>query len=364
MKGGVIVNNIPKSDYIKWSKDISGKIKRAQLRTALKVNSEMLQLYWEIGFSVLDVQKRLGWGGHVISNLAQDIKKDFPDSTGYSVRNLNYMRTFAEAYPDYPFLNIPLSRKKGDYTKIPLDKITWFQHISLIGKVKNIKERAFYITESSNNGWNTEVMLMQIASGLYRRSGKAINNFSESLPDYQSDLAQSIFKDPYKFGFLNLTRKVKEYEIEQKLTEKLSDFLIELGKGFAFVGRQYGLEVDGTEYKIDLLFYHTILHCYIVIELKAGEFMPEYISKLNFYISAVDDILKSGNDKPTIGLLLCASKSNIKVEYAMRGMKIPLGVAAYEIEELIKNSLPEKKELKQLMVREIEAVYGSDNDRS
>lgn len=182
-------------------------------------------------------------------------------------------------------------------------------------------------------------MLLQVQSNLYSRSGKAMNNFEQTLPEYQSDLAKSIFKDPYHFDFLMLAAKVKELEIEKLLTQKITDFLLELGKGFAFVGRQYNIEVDNTDYKIDLLFYHTILHAYVVIELKAGEFMPEYVSKLNFYISAIDDKLKTPSDERTIGLLLCASKSNIKVEYAMRGLDKPLGVATYQLEQLVKDNI-------------------------
>lgn len=187
-------------------------------------------------------------------------------------------------------------------------------------------------------------MLLQIQSNLYARNGKALNNFEQMLPEYQSDLAKGIFKDSYHFDFLMLSAKVKELEIEKLLTEKITDFLLELGKGFAFVGRQYPIEVDNTDYKIDLLFYHTVLHAYVVIELKAGEFLPEYVSKLNFYISAIDDKLKTPADEPTIGLLLCASKSNVKVEYAMRGLDKPLGVASYQLEQLVKENIDKLNE--------------------
>lgn len=223
--------------------------------------------------------------------------------------------------------------------QVPLAQITWYHHISLLTKVKKREERAFYIVETAKNEWSRDVMLLQVQSNLYSRSGKAMNNFEQTLPEYQSDLAKSIFKDPYHFDFLMLAAKVKELEIEKLLTQKITDFLLELGKGFAFVGRQYNIEVDNTDYKIDLLFYHTILHAYVVIELKAGEFMPEYVSKLNFYISAIDDKLKTPSDERTIGLLLCASKSNIKVEYAMRGLDKPLGVATYQLEQLVKDNI-------------------------
>ena len=327
--------------YEDWQSLISDKIRKAQIRTSLTVNSEMLQLYWDIGNSILVVQKQLGWGQKIIDKLSLDIKRKFPESTGFSVRNLKYMRSFAEAYSDFPIMQVPLAQAENEFVQVPLAQITWYHHITLLSKVKDLKERAFYIVETAKNAWSRDIMVLQIKSKLYERSGKAITNFDKVLPEYQSDLAQSIFKDPYKFGFLSLSKKITERELELKLTEKITEFLLELGKGFAFIGRQFPLEIDGDDYKIDMLFYHTVLHCYVVIELKIGEFKPEYISKLNFYISAVDDLLSSKEDKPSIGLLLCTSKSNVKVEYAMRGLNKPLGVAAYELEQFIKKSIPE-----------------------
>ncbi|HLV50625.1 MAG TPA: PDDEXK nuclease domain-containing protein [Flavobacterium sp.] len=326
-------------EYKSWAEFISNKIKLAQTKVAFKVNAEMLTLYWEIGNSILEKQNQNGWGSKVIDLLASDLAKIFPENSGFSVRNLKYMRTFAEAYPQFPIVQVPLAQSKNEFVQVPLAQITWYHHISLLAKVKDTTERAFYIAETAKNEWSRDVMLLQIQSKLYERDGKALNNFENTLPDYQSDLAKSIFKDPYNFDFLMLSRKAKEVEIENLLTQKITDFLLELGKGFAFVGRQYKVEVDDTDYKIDLLFYHTVLHAYVVIELKAGEFLPEYVSKLNFYISAIDDKLKTPTDEPTIGLLLCASKSNVKVEYAMRGLTKPLGVASYELEQLVKENI-------------------------
>lgn len=242
-------------------------------------------------------------------------------------------------------MQVPLAQNDNEIVQVPLAQITWYHHISLLTKIKNPSERAFYIIETARNEWSRDVMLLQIQSKLYERSGKALNNFKATLPDYQSDLAKSVFKDPYNFGFLNLSARIKELEIEKLLTEKITEFLLELGQGFAFIGRQYKLEVDNTEYKIDLLFYHTILHAHIVIELKAGEFSPEYVSKLNFYISAIDDTLKTPVDERTIGLLLCASKSNVKVEYAMRGFDKPIGVASYQLEQFLKENLEKFNQL-------------------
>lgn len=327
------------SEYKHWAEFIATKIKLAQTNAAIKVNAEMLALYWEIGSSILEKQSLNGWGSKVIDLLAADLAKDFPKNSGFSVRNLKYMRAFAEAYPQFPIVQVPLAQSKDEFMQVPLAQITWYHHISLLTKVKDPIERAFYIIETAKNEWSRDVMLLQIQSKLYERDGKALNNFENTLPNYQSDLAKSIFKDPYNFDFLMLSRKAKEVEIENLLTQKITNFLLELGKGFAFIGRQYAVEVDGTDYKIDLLFYHTILHAYVVIELKAGEFLPEYVSKLNFYISAIDDRLKTSEDEPTIGLLLCASKSNVKVEYAMRGLTKPLGVASYQLEQLVKENI-------------------------
>lgn len=327
------------SEYKHWAEFISTKIKLAQTNAAVKVNAEMLALYWEIGSSILEKQSLNGWGSKVIDLLAADLAKDFPKNSGFSVRNLKYMRAFAEAYPQFPIVQVPLAQSKDEFMQVPLAQITWYHHISLLTKVKDPIERAFYVIETAKNEWSRDVMLLQIQSKLYERDGKALNNFENTLPNYQSDLAKSIFKDPYNFDFLMLSRKAKEVEIENLLTQKITHFLLELGKGFAFIGRQYAVEVDGTDYKIDLLFYHTILHAYVVIELKAGEFLPEYVSKLNFYISAIDDKLKTSEDEPTIGLLLCASKSNVKVEYAMRGLTKPLGVASYQLEQLVKENI-------------------------
>lgn len=332
-------NIVHNPDYKSWSEFIADKIKLARTNAAFKVNTEMLGLYWEIGSSIIEKQKQNGWGSKVIELLATDLAKNFPDSAGFSLRNLKYMRAFAEAYPQFPIMQAPLAQSESQFVQVSLAQITWYHHITLLTKVKDAAERAFYIAEAAKNEWSRNVMLLQIKSNLYARSGKALNNFEQTLPEYQSDLAKSVFKDPYQFDFLMLSTKVKELEIERLLIQKIADFLLELGKGFAYVGRQYPIEVDNTDYKIDLLFYHTILHAYVVIELKAGEFLPEYISKLNFYISAVDDKLKTPTDEPTIGLLLCASKSKVKVEYAMRGLSKPLGVASYQLEQFVKENI-------------------------
>lgn len=241
-------------EYKTWAEFITDKIKVAQTKVALKVNTEMLTLYWEIGNSIIEKQNQNGWGSKVIDLLAVDLAEIFPDNSGFSVRNLKYMKSFAKAYPQFPIVQVPLAQSKTEFMQVSLAQITWYHHISLLTKVKETSERAFYIIETAKNKWSRDVMLIQIRSRLYERDGKALNNFESTLPDYQSDLAKSIFKDPYNFDFLMLSRKVKEVEIENLLTQKITDFLLELGKGFAFVGKQYVVEVDNTAYKIDLLF--------------------------------------------------------------------------------------------------------------
>lgn len=341
---------IKNNDYSFWKDELINQIHLRQLKTVININSDTLKNYFEIGKQILSAQNEKGWGSHVIDQLSKDLEQEFGKGNGYSVRNLKYMKMFAEEYPDFPVLKVQIFEHNGktEFVQVPLAQITWYHHISLISKVKDKVERAFYITETAQNGWSRDVMLLQVQSGLYERKGKAINNFPVTLPPIQSDLAVSVFKDPYIFGFVELNEKQNELDIERQLTTKINDFLLEMGKGFAYIGRQYHINVDGDDYYIDLLMYHTKLHCYVVIELKAVEFIPEFVSKLNFYISAVDDQLKMPEDKPTIGLLLCRSKSNIKAEYSLRGVTQPLGIAEYEIQKVIddiKSSIPNIEEI-------------------
>ncbi len=261
------------------------------------------------------------------------------------------MKKFAETYPhllnlqvqlaviqEISILQATLAGLKADednFVRVPLTKITWYHHISLIPKVKDIGERAFYILATAQEGWSRDVMLMQIANNYINTKGKAINNFSETLPSIQSDLAKYTFKDPYNFSFLGSVALQNELSIEKELTQRITEFLLEMGQGFSFVGRQYHLTIDGDDYYIDILRYHLKLHCYVVVELKAVEFIPELVSKLNFYISAVDEYVKTPEDKPTIGLLLCRTKSNTKAKFALRGVTQPLGIAQYETEKLL-----------------------------
>lgn len=357
-------NTLLPNGYAKWRKDIEQLIDTAKLHTALNVNVGTLTLYWNIGKSILQKQEQEGWGKQVIEQLSKDLISRYPDDRGYSKRNLGYMKSFAMQYPDFPFLQVPLAKLKElpilqatlaklegegkDFVQVPLAQISWYHHISLLPKVKDEAQRAYYITETAQNGWSRDVMLLQIDNGYIHAKGHAINNFEQTLPPPQSDLARYIFKDPYNFSFIGTVALQNELDIEKSLTSKITDFLLEMGRGFAYIGRQYHISVDGDDYYIDLLMYHLKLHCYVVVELKAVEFKPEFVSKLNFYISAVDDLVKSPEDKPTIGLLLCRTKSNKKAEFSLRGITQPMGIAQYETEKLfadVASALPQIEEI-------------------
>ena len=357
--------------YAEWQKGIEQLIEVSKLRTAISVNADTLTLYWNIGNSILQKQKEKGWGKKVIEQLSKDLTNRFPNDRGYSERNLRNMKIFATAYPDFPILQVPLAKLKGqaiwqvplakledkeqEIVQVPLAQITWYHHISLLSKVKDDVERAYYITETAHIGWSRDVMMMQIDNGYINAKGHAINNFDNVLPPPQSDLARYIFKDPYNFSFLGTMALQNELDIEKTLTDKVTDFLLEMGRGFAYIGRQYHLSIDGDDYYIDILMYHLKLHCYVVVELKAVEFKPEFISKLNFYISAVDEYVKSPDDKPTIDLLLCRNKSAKKVEFSLRGVTQPMGIAQYDTEKLfsdVASSLPQIEDLEKVLGEE------------
>ena len=357
-------NTLLPNGYEQWRKDIEHLIDTAKLHTALNVNVGTLTLYWNIGKSILQKQEQEGWGKQFIEQLSKDLISRYPDDRGYSVRNLRYMKRFASAYPDFPILQVPLAELRKlpilqatlaelenegrEFVQVPLAQISWYHHISLLPKVKDEAQRAYYITETAQNGWSRDVMLLQIDNGYIHAKGHAINNFEQTLPPLQSDLARYIFKDPYNFSFIGTVALQNELDIEKSLTSKITDFLLEMGRGFAYIGRQYHISVGGDDYYIDLLMYHLKLHCYVVVELKAVEFKPEFVSKLNFYISAVDDLVKSPEDKPTIGLLLCRTKSNKKAEFSLRGITQPMGIAQYETEKLfadVASALPQIEEI-------------------
>ena len=308
-----------------------------QVKAALSVNRELVLLYWQIGRDILARQQAQGWGAKVIERLSRDLRREFPEMKGFSRTNLMYMRAFAEAYPDESIVQQAAGQ------------LPWFHNCVLLDKVKDEAERLWYAHQTVGHGWSRNVLVHQIESGLFRRQGKAQTNFAQTLPAPQSELAQQMLKDPYNFEFLSLGADAQERDLEQGLLAHVRQFLLELGTGFAFVGSQYHLEVGGDDFYLDLLFYHVRLRCYIVVDLKIGKFTPGDAGQLNFYLSAVDDLLRHPDDQPTLGLLLCKSKNKTVAEYALRDIRKPLGIAEYHLQDAVpaeyRGSLPTVAEL-------------------
>jgi predicted nuclease of restriction endonuclease-like (RecB) superfamily len=324
-------------DYESFLRELKERIRTAQVRAALAVNQELVLLYWQIGREILARQQQQGWGAKVIDRLAKDLKLEFPQMQGFSPRNLKYMRAFAEAYSEPEFVQEVLAQ------------ITWYHNIALLEKLKSLEERLWYARKTVEQGWSRNVLVLQIESELHKRQGSAITNFEQVLSQPQSDLAQQIIKSPYNFDFLMLSEERSERHLEQSLIDHIRDFLMELGVGFAFLGSQYPIEVSGKEYRLDLLFYHVKLHCYVIIDLKMGEFEPEFSGKMNFYVAAVDNLLRSSKDEPTIGIILCKTKDKTTVEFALQGIQKPIGVATFQVKrdlpEALKESLPTAEQL-------------------
>jgi len=297
------------NNYSKWLESLKKHIQAARARAALTVNAELIHLYHRIGLDILKRQQTHHWGDKIIQRLAADLKTSFPDMKGFSTSNLKYMRFFAEQCP-----NVTIGQQ-------PADQLPWFHVVTILTKAQP-KDREWYAVHTVVEGWSRLTLESSIKKRLHKRQGAVVSNFAKRLPIRQSMLAQETFKDPYFFDFLGLADDAHEREIENALIQHVSQFLLELGSGFAFVGRQFRMEVAGDEFFIDLLFYHTRLKCYVVIELKASAFKPEHTGQLNFYLSAVDEQIKSPDDRPTIGLLLCKSRNNIVAEYALRNVHI------------------------------------------
>lgn len=314
-------------DYRHWFVELKQRVERARQRAVVSVNRELVTLYWQIGRDILDRQQKQGWGAGVVDRLARDLKAAFPDMRGFSPRNLKYMRALAQAFPQPEFVQQPVAQ------------LPWSHVVTLLDKLDDTAQRLWYAEKSLEHGWSRSVLTMQIETTAHARAGKAVTNFAERLPPAQSDLARDALKDPYIFDFLALTESAQERDIEHALTQHITRFLLELGAGFAFVGRQYRLEVGGDEFFIDLLFYHLKLRCYVVVELKTTPFKPEYAGQLNFYLSAIDAQVKAQEDQPTIGLLLCKEKNRLVAEYALRGVAKPMGVAEYQLMREVPESL-------------------------
>ncbi len=327
-------------DYAALLHRLKERIRQTQVQASLAVNRELILLYWQIGHEILTRQQQQGWGAKVVNQLARDLQQEFPDMKGFSLRNLKYMRAFAEAYADQEFVQQAAAQ------------IPWFHNCVLLEKVKDLQQRLWYIQQTVQHGWSRSVLMYQIESGLYHRQGEAITNFEQTLPPAQSDLANQLLKDPYNFDFLSLGKEVQERDLEKSLVNHIREFLLELGVGFAFVGSQYHLEVGGEDFYLDLLFYHLRLRCFVVIELKMSEFKPEYSGKMNFYVSAVDDLLRHPDDRPTIGMILCKSKNKAVAEYALRDVNKPIGISTHQMRglpETLQSNLPTIEQLEMEM---------------
>lgn len=321
----MLINN---NEYLEIVDNIKRNIRSAQYKTTVAANKELVMLYWNIG-KIINSHK--SWGNKFVENLACDIKLDFPDMKGFSVRNLKYMSKFAATYDDIEFVQTVSAQ------------IPWSHNVAILDKVKDYDVKLWYMKQTIEHGWSHSVLIHQIESDLYSRQvlTNKVNNFENRLAEPQSELAIQTMKDPYIFDFIPFKADMLERDIENELVKNVTALLLELGKGFAFLGNQYHLEVGGEDFYIDLLFYNLNLRCYVVIELKTGEFRPEYAGKLNFYLSAVDSQLKTETDNPSIGLLLCKSKNNIIAEYALRDMSKPIGVSEYKVTRKLPKELEE-----------------------
>lgn len=335
----------PPIGYAEWLAELKTRIHSAQQRATQAVNHELVALYWQIGRDILVRQAEQGWGAKVIERLAHDLRTAFPDMKGFSPRNLKYMRAFAEAWPDPEFVQQAVAQ------------LPWGHNLVLLDRLNAAEERRWYAAKAIDHGWSRNMLNIQIETRLLDRSGTAVTNFAVSLPNLQSDLARESLKDPYRFDFLGLTDEAQERDIENALVRHVTEFLLELGAGFAFVGRQVLLDVGGDEFFIDLLFYHLKLRCYVVIELKGGKFKPEHLGQLGFYLTAVDRQVKSEHDNPTIGLLLCKTKNKVVAEYALGDKTQPMGIAEYKLLE----ALPAELQTSLPSIEQIERELAGDS---
>ncbi len=334
------------AEYQEWLTAIKQRVASTRMRMALAANSELIALYYELGAQIADREVQAQWGSGFIDAFSKDLRQTFPEVGGFSPKNLRYCRAFFRFYGDpaiwqqavAKLAQAPWAGMDSELTAL-VAKMPWGHHIQIFTKCSNLAEARFYMAQTQEQGWSRDVLALQLKSKLFARAGKAVTNFAHTLPPPQSDLAQQTLKDPYTFDFMAMTAPYNELDVERQLTQHITQFLLELGKGFAFIGRQYHLEIAGNDYYIDLLFYHVTLKCYVVVELKNRKFIPEYAGKLNFYLSAVDSLLKRNDDQPTIGLLLCRDKNNIEVEFSLRDMNKPMGVSEYTLVEALPDNL-------------------------
>lgn len=349
-------------EYSNWLTEIKHRIRKAQIKAAVQVNTTLLTFYWELGAQIVERQKSAKWGSGFLQQLSADLMAEFPDMKGFSYRNIRAVRQWYLFYTEGTS-NLATTcgqiAQRNDPKNWPqvvakLVQVPWGHNRIIISKCKDIPEALYYVNKTIENNWSRNVLTHQIESRLYHREGTAVTNFMDTLPAPQSDLAQQLIKDPYTFDFLTLTQDYNERELEKALIDHITKFLLELGTGFAFVGRQKSLQVGARDFFLDLLFYHTKLHCYVVIELKTGEFEPEYAGKLNFYLKAVDEQLRGDRDESSIGILLCKSRDRVVVEYALSDIGKPMGVSEYQLTR----ALPDNLKPSLPSIEELEAEFG------
>lgn len=338
-------NLIDYNEFKSWIEIIKTEIKSTQLKVAKNLNESLMRLYWSLGKNIVDKQNDTNWGTSFIDRVSIELKLEFPQLKGFSKRNIYAIRQWYLFYSQ-AFVKVPQ----------PVAQIPWGHNRLLISKIKDINDCLFYANETIINGWSRDYLQIQIESGLINRKGKSISNFESTLPQKQSEYAQQTLKDPYNLDFLGIGEEAQEREIELELTKHITNFLLELGKGFAFVGKQYNIQVSNNDYYIDLLFYHIDLKSYIVIELKSGKFKPEYAGKLNFYLSAVDSQLKQESDSPSIGLILCRTKDRVDAEYSLRDIDKPIGISSYSLT----NAIPDNLKTKLPSILELEEEFTKD----
>jgi predicted nuclease of restriction endonuclease-like (RecB) superfamily len=342
-----MINNLQYTALYKdWLNEIKSKIRTARMKVALAANAELTLFYLDLGKEISEKLTQTTWGNKVLEILAKDLKEEFPESAGFSRTNLYSCLKFYSFYLTDSIVQRSVEQLNPEDMSFDLEfvqryvgQIPWRHNILIVSKTRSVQEALFYIAQTVENGWSSDVLALQIKSDLYKRAGKSINNFKATLPDPTSELIEQTLKDPYHLDFITIAPKAKELDIEKQLVQHISHFLLELGKGFAFVGRQYSLVLGEKEYFIDLLFYHIVLKCYVVIELKNKDFEPEFAGKLNFYLTLVDKTLKKEDDKPTIGILLCRGKDNLEVEYALQDINKPIGVSEFHLEKMLPPNL-------------------------
>jgi len=341
------------ADYSEFIREIKNKVQSVQIKAAVSVNRELIVLYWELAEKIVEKQMDSQWGDGLLTQMSKDLQAEFPDMKGFSLRNLKYMSQWYLFWTGSNAIGQQVVAQLEN-TKQLVSQLPWGHNLLIVSKCKNHEGALFYVQKTIENNWSRAVLTHQIEGNLFGREGKALTNFAASLPAPQSDLARQTLKDPYIFDFLAIRDKHDERELEDALVGQVTKFLLELGAGFSFIGRQYKITVDDEDFYIDLLFYHVKLHCYVVVELKAVAFKPEFAGKLNFYVSAVDGIIKTDQDKPTVGMLICKSKKKTVVEYSLKDMNKPIGVSEYQIT----NALPDELKSSLPTIEEIEAELG------